>query len=320
MVHASILTLIIALAVGLAVIALSALTYFQFRTRHLLAHLYLVTSINLIVLIYIATLYFYQNLLSEVRPSFSSFVDNANQILIPGLQATALASLIYLARLMLGVKNTGNFLRSYGCIFSSVVLLQVIFAIWQPYLSDMPVLYMTFRAVEVMTLLGAYVVLIVMSLRAKTVRPPAKGRSLRVYASLLLGLLSIVVLFNAAKLLNLITPSIYAFVGAVLVLAINLVPILYRRLFFAPGFNMVWRQNILDTVDIDVRSDFGISIREKEVLGLICEGKTNQEIADILFISLQTVKDHTSRIYKKVGVKNRVQLIAFLKNCDSFNR
>lgn len=58
----------------------------------------------------------------------------------------------------------------------------------------------------------------------------------------------------------------------------------------------------------------GITRREREVTDLICQGKSNQEIADILFISLQTVKDHTHRIYLKIGVKNRIQLISKYQN------
>ena len=53
---------------------------------------------------------------------------------------------------------------------------------------------------------------------------------------------------------------------------------------------------------------YNISNREWEVIQLICEGKTNKQIEEILFISLQTVKDHVSNIYQKTGVKNRVQL------------
>lgn len=56
----------------------------------------------------------------------------------------------------------------------------------------------------------------------------------------------------------------------------------------------------------------GVSKREREVIELICAGKTNQEIADLLFITLQTVKDHTHRIYLKLDVKNRMQLIHLL--------
>jgi DNA-binding CsgD family transcriptional regulator len=54
---------------------------------------------------------------------------------------------------------------------------------------------------------------------------------------------------------------------------------------------------------------FEVSPREKEIIIEICNGLSNQQIADKLFISLQTVKDHTHRIYGKVDVNSRVQLI-----------
>ena len=53
-----------------------------------------------------------------------------------------------------------------------------------------------------------------------------------------------------------------------------------------------------------------LSEREIEVLQLISEGLTNQEIAGKLYISLHTVKGHARNIYGKLGVKNRTQAIA----------
>ena len=53
-----------------------------------------------------------------------------------------------------------------------------------------------------------------------------------------------------------------------------------------------------------------LSQREIELLRLIAEGLSNQEIARRLFISLPTVKWHTSNIYGKLGVKNRTQAVA----------
>jgi DNA-binding CsgD family transcriptional regulator len=53
---------------------------------------------------------------------------------------------------------------------------------------------------------------------------------------------------------------------------------------------------------------YGISKREREIISGICKGKTNQEIANELFISLQTVIDHTYNIFRIVNVRNRVQL------------
>ena len=47
--------------------------------------------------------------------------------------------------------------------------------------------------------------------------------------------------------------------------------------------------------------------REQEVLLLIAEGKSNQEIADSLFITLKTVKTHVSNILSKLEVEDRTQ-------------
>jgi len=59
-----------------------------------------------------------------------------------------------------------------------------------------------------------------------------------------------------------------------------------------------------------------LTLREKEILKLITEGKRNKEISNSLCISLETVKSHTKNIYKKLKVKNRVEaaMMATKKN------
>lgn len=52
----------------------------------------------------------------------------------------------------------------------------------------------------------------------------------------------------------------------------------------------------------------GITKREREIVMLIKAGKTNQEIADELFISIATVKDHNHNLFRKSGVRNRLEL------------
>lgn len=64
--------------------------------------------------------------------------------------------------------------------------------------------------------------------------------------------------------------------------------------------------------DFFIKSE--ISPREAEIIREICNGLSNQEIADKLFISLQTVKDHTSRIYSKTNARNRMQLMTMVRN------
>jgi ATP/maltotriose-dependent transcriptional regulator MalT len=62
-------------------------------------------------------------------------------------------------------------------------------------------------------------------------------------------------------------------------------------------------------IDEKALENLGISKREYEVLALLGTGMSNQEIADALFISQNTVKTHTSRLFEKLDVKNRTHAI-----------
>jgi NarL family two-component system response regulator LiaR len=54
--------------------------------------------------------------------------------------------------------------------------------------------------------------------------------------------------------------------------------------------------------------DEGFTVREKEVLLLIADGKANKEIADELHISIKTVKTHVSNLLMKCELEDRTQL------------
>jgi len=55
----------------------------------------------------------------------------------------------------------------------------------------------------------------------------------------------------------------------------------------------------------------GLTQREKEVLALIADGKTNKEISEELFISIKTVKTHVSNLLMKCELEDRTQLAIF---------
>ena len=57
---------------------------------------------------------------------------------------------------------------------------------------------------------------------------------------------------------------------------------------------------------------YGVTKRERQIVQKICLGKTNKQISEELFISLQTVKDHTHRIYSKIGINSRMQLVQMM--------
>ncbi len=55
--------------------------------------------------------------------------------------------------------------------------------------------------------------------------------------------------------------------------------------------------------------EYNLTQREREILALLIKGEQNNVICEQLFISYSTLRKHTSNIYKKTGVKNRVDLV-----------
>lgn len=90
---------------------------------------------------------------------------------------------------------------------------------------------------------------------------------------------------------------------------------LIAAIFLGLGIWFGRKKQIIQTVAADIPNEptnfeeLGISKREFEVLKLVGKGLSNQEIADQLFVSNNTIKTHTSRIFEKLEVKNRTQAI-----------
>ena len=63
------------------------------------------------------------------------------------------------------------------------------------------------------------------------------------------------------------------------------------------------------TVDPSRREQFGITARELEILEAIAAGLSNREIAEKLFVSENTVKTHSSRLFDKLDAKRRTQAV-----------
>ncbi len=61
------------------------------------------------------------------------------------------------------------------------------------------------------------------------------------------------------------------------------------------------------------KAEFGLTHREAELIERLLDGSTNQDLADALCISRKTVENHLYKVFQKMQVKNRVQLIATLR-------
>ncbi len=70
-----------------------------------------------------------------------------------------------------------------------------------------------------------------------------------------------------------------------------------------------------DSVENKIEKKYGLTKREKEVLALLCQGNTNVEIAEQLFLSPKTIEGHRANLLSKTGTKNSAHLVMFaIKN------
>ncbi len=94
----------------------------------------------------------------------------------------------------------------------------------------------------------------------------------------------------------------------------GLLPLLFLESRLKRDFviGIIHEEGKIDLSDLFLRHD--ISRREQEIIEKISEGLSNQQISEVLFISLQTVKDHSHNIYKKLGVKSRVQMVNMIRS------
>jgi DNA-binding CsgD family transcriptional regulator len=152
---------------------------------------------------------------------------------------------------------------------------------------------------EIAVLGGAAAACIHLVVRAASLPPGPRRRSVTILGGVLLALFALVIgSFTLAWLRpSGAAPSQVPF-GSTFMVLYNLLPMAWILRF----------QPVGPILAADAMDRYGITPREREIIDHICAGRTNQEIADLLFISLATVKDHNSNIFRKTGVRNRVEL------------
>jgi DNA-binding NarL/FixJ family response regulator len=83
----------------------------------------------------------------------------------------------------------------------------------------------------------------------------------------------------------------------------------------AEGQLAVPRELLYDLLTAGPTTDLALlSARQQEVLRLVVEGMSNAQIAKRLYISESTVKQHLRSVYKALGVRNRTEVVRYLRD------
>lgn len=124
-------------------------------------------------------------------------------------------------------------------------------------------------------------------------------------------ILALLILFKVAQYSYFIsTDGIEIWIG-VFSLAFFAIGIFLSRKLFRPKPRIIEKEVIVSEATVDQRQleKSGISKRELEILQLIHEGLSNQQIADKLFVSENTVKKHVSNLFLKLDVERRTEAV-----------
>ncbi len=94
---------------------------------------------------------------------------------------------------------------------------------------------------------------------------------------------------------------------------VGLVAVFFTALGIWAGWKITGNQVVIVGQEFNLNEielqRLGISKRELEVLALMAQGLSNQEIADKLYVSLNTIKTHSSNLFLKLEVSRRTQAI-----------
>ncbi len=158
-------------------------------------------------------------------------------------------------------------------------------------------------------LMLAYGIVLILA-HLRNVGDPALRRGLRAFcvvSTLFLPLLALDSVYDRVAALEPFRPFGLLTLPAWFV-AVNLLSVFFaERRFNHPVF---WEND--GPSEFFLRK-YGISARERELIGRMLRGENNQAMGEALFISPKTVENHVYSIYQKTGVKNRVQLINLIR-------
>jgi len=95
------------------------------------------------------------------------------------------------------------------------------------------------------------------------------------------------------------------------------IPVLFTLLALSKLFDDLQRLSLIKpNIEADKQhfKNYALSTREIEITNLLIQGRTYKHIAEELFVSVSTVKTHSSNIYKKCKVNNRHELTVLISN------
>ncbi len=301
--HATLIVFIFSLAAGFAGISLLNELYHRHARNYLRVGVWQLLFFNLVLLVQLLYSYYSLNLAGERGVSIH-FV--TTYLTVSSLLKLGWVTLLgIMAANLLGIIVPRRVGRSlYGAAIGLLVIL-IVMAYKTVRKSDPGSLFYLQQITELFVGAATLIIFVFLLTRYRHVSTIDERRLARDFGWTIFAIwLPVFVSIVFGNLFWQNSTEFRLLIHSILLLGYNLAPflLLRKRLPKLPPFQVGREPDWPALID-----RYGITRREREIIELICRGRKNQEIADELFVSLQTVKDHNHRIFRKLGVKTRVQ-------------
>jgi len=312
--------LIFSLGFGIGSIAYSVQLHSRYRLDFIRYLILFLVSLNIAALLGVFYNYAGENLQTSVSPNMMVSVEIGYRLLANLVLAGAAGSLIFMLRSIINEKPSRAYLVALA--FAWLVLMIIFLAGIGTSINNirMPV------PVLINLIVDQFVQYIVLfeCIRAYRRSTSIADRIARTASRrLLVGFGAIwlfLILTSALLLMGGIANNIFNLISGVLYILFNALPLLFLKPYLRACHGEIPHASRTQARPMGnpetLRERFGISSRELDIIRLICKGYSNKKIADELFISISTVKDHNQHIFRKLNIGSRTQLVSLFTSHD----
>jgi len=311
--HLALLVYLASVCCGIVLISLAYRMSRVYGHRHLRTYAAHLTCLNVMALSVLALRYIQVN----VSPAKEGIVGGV-YVLFMGLCAFDFVAIVgYVATFVLMTNQLRERAPLAGFRTAGWLALGAAAAVWGKGVYDVAagrapdVLMVSLRVLDYLP--KVLILALSLALFGQVRRLPESGKraALRGFASLYVAVHTA---FFAAFALKNAWPPLFLFAWPAYFLALNAVPLFtlgtFLHHYHGKKAYVAGRANGLETV----LESLGVTKREREVIELVCTGKTNKEIEGFLYVSEKTVKFHLYNAYKKLGIRNRVELVNLVQD------
>jgi len=317
MTHLMIFFLVLSLGIGLGSISLLTQQYNLYKLKFLKYLLIFLISVNVVAIFGIFYNYFRENLATLSSQFINIGVETGYRLFASMILVVIFGSMIFMLRSLINQQPSKRYIK----LLLSVWVLLIVFFFFD--LDSMFVKSTIGTPILVNIIidqLGQYIVMleIIYSFYLSSTITDQINRFYSRIFIITVGIIWLsIIVFSLMRLLNLIGDDVFNLSSSFIFILFNVLPLFLLKPYLRKVYGVIDQRpatikSYKNTEEIFLRHE--ITTREKDIIKLICEGYANKVIADKLCISIHTVKDHNYRIFKKLGVSNRVQLTKMFKN------